>query len=670
MKINLLSKILLLFQFIIGSSLAFGQNVYLVDSLKTVDVLKDALIYPTKTELDFNNFKAALPNITNQKNLQKSEENWVVFTVINQNPSGQLYFLETNFSDSTTLYDFETGQQIGKTGLGYQIGEMSRNIQAGFIPIYFLSGENKKLLLKMKGSFPPISKVTLTLEPGSKLNKYDKRSEIEAISISSVIASFFIFNFLIFLIFRDKTYLYYLLYLINLGFWMVNLWLSRWIDLPVSIYNIQHYINNVFLIFFNIAYISFALSYFKTSKKAKWYKYFLIYQFLYIIPFVVQLLHNKDYYLHSEDTILAILALGNIISVLIFSLSNLSKKSRASILFLIAETPLIISGLILGFEFLIVNTDITEKIGPTAFKIGTLLEVLLFSFALGNRYRDQKIKLSKQIDENTILKEEKVKEIQEIIQQKNIELENTVTERTADLELMNQKLKRSNEEKTKIFSIIGHDLRSPLASLQALFDLFIAGDLSIEEFKSLAEHVSLRLKGLNLSIQNLIIWAQSQMDGSSTKKTSIYLEELIREKLSLMQIAAEEKDISIDLDIDEDRAVTIDKDQIGVVIQNIINNAIKFTPRLGKIRISTSGVPGYEVIKIEDNGVGMKEELINKVNQNYLVESSLGTFGEVGTGLGLSICKEMIQKNDGEISLESDLKKGTLVSIKLPSTLK
>ncbi|MBU2045511.1 MAG: sensor histidine kinase, partial [Bacteroidetes bacterium] len=475
---------------------------------------------------------------------------------------------------------------------------------------------------------------------------------------------------LIFLIFRDKTYIYYLLYLINLGFWMVNLWLSRWIDLPISVYNIQHYINNVFLIFFNIAYISFALSYFQTSKKDKWYKYFLVYQFLYIIPFAIQLFYDKDYYLHSEDTILAILALGNIISVLIFSLSNLGSKSRATILFLIAETPLIISGLILGFEFLIINDDITQKIGPTAFKIGTLLEVLLFSFALGNRYRDQRIELSKQIDENAILKDQKLKEIQEIIQQKNIELENTVIERTSELELINQKLKRSNEEKTKIFSIIGHDLRSPLASLQAMFDLFIAGDLSIEEFKSLAGHVSLRLKGLNLSIQNLIIWAQSQMGGSNTRKTSIYLEELIREKLSLMQIAAEEKDISIDLDIDIDRAVTVDKNQVGVVIQNIINNAIKFTPRLGKIRISTSGIRDFEVIKIEDNGVGMTNELMNKVNQNYLVESSLGTFGEVGTGLGLSICKEMIQKNDGEISFESEVNQGTIVLIKLPSTIK
>ena len=356
--------------------------------------------------------------------------------------------------------------------------------------------------------------------------------------------------------------------------------------------------------------------------------------------------------------------------MLIFSLSNLGSKSRATILFLIAETPLIISGLILGFEFLIINDDITQKIGPTAFKIGTLLEVLLFSFALGNRYRDQRIELSKQIDENAILKDQKLKEIQEIIQQKNIELENTVIERTSELELINQKLKRSNEEKTKIFSIIGHDLRSPLASLQAMFDLFIAGDLSIEEFKSLAGHVSLRLKGLNLSIQNLIIWAQSQMGGSNTRKTSIYLEELIREKLSLMQIAAEEKDISIDLDIDIDRAVTVDKNQVGVVIQNIINNAIKFTPRLGKIRISTSGIRDFEVIKIEDNGVGMTNELMNKVNQNYLVESSLGTFGEVGTGLGLSICKEMIQKNDGEISFESEVNQGTIVLIKLPSTIK
>ncbi len=670
MKTSLLSKIFLLFPIFIGINLAFGQQIYLTDNVKTIDVLENALIYPTKNKIDFNKFKTSISEISSQKNVDKSSENWLIFNITNQNSSEQLYFLATNFSDSTVLYDFETGKQIGRTGLGYQIGEISRNIQSGFIPIYFLKGENKKLALKMNGSFPPISKVKIVLKPGLQLNKYDKRSEIEAISIASIIASFFIFNFLIFLIFRDKTYIYYLLYLINLGFWMVNLWLAKWMDLPVSVYNIQHYINNIFLILFNIAYISFALSYFQTSKKSKWYKYFIFYQFLYIIPLVIQVINDKDYYIHLEDNILAILALGNIISVFIFSLSNLSNKIRPTILFLIAETPLIISGLILGFEFLITDSDIIEKIGPTLFKIGTLLEVLLFSFALGNRYRDQKIELNKQIDENAILKDQKLKEIQEIIQQKNIELEKTVRERTAELELINQKLKRSNDEKNKIFSIIGHDLRSPLASLQAMFDLFIAGDLSIEEFKSLASHVSLRLKGLNLSVKNLIIWAQSQMDGPKTKKTPIYLEELIREKISLMQISAEEKGISIDLDIDKDRAVIVDKNQIGVIIQNILNNAIKFTPKQGKIRISTSGNLGFEIIKIQDNGIGMGIDLMDKVNQNYLVESSLGTFGEVGTGLGLSICKEMILKNDGEINLESELNVGTTVSIKLPSAIK
>jgi len=135
----LLSKIFLLLLFTIGSSLASAQDVYLIDSIKTVDVLKNAIIYPDHNKTDFNHFKAALPELTNQKNLDKTTENWMIFTVHHQNIKGHLYFFKTNFADSIQLYDFESGQLIGKTGYGYQIGEISRNIKSGFIPIYFFS---------------------------------------------------------------------------------------------------------------------------------------------------------------------------------------------------------------------------------------------------------------------------------------------------------------------------------------------------------------------------------------------------------------------------------------------------------------------------------------------------------------------------------------------------
>lgn len=662
------SIIFLIFQIIFGFQFAVAQEIVLKDTLSTVDITSKCAIYPFKGDVSIQEFKAVYQKLNPIDSVNKEAENWVLFTLTNQSPTGELFFLRSNFADQMNLFDFETEASIGQTGLRLPVRQLSRGVASGFIPIYLKSGETHQYILKLKGDYPPNDKVYLKIEPGYELARYDKESEISSIAIFAIILAFFIFNFLVYLIFRDKTYIYYLLYLINLGLWMVNLWLAKWLNLSYSTYSIQHYINNVFLIFFNLAYISFALSYFRIDKKAKWYKFLCAYQALYLIPFLLQLAHNKNYYIHSEDTILALLALGNIISVLIFSISNYSKNSRSTVLFLIAEVPLILSGLILGFEFLISNADNAHKLGPTAFKIGTILEILLFSFALGNRYREQKISLMKQIEENALLRAQKSEEINQLTLAKNIELEQTVRRRTAELEKRNQQLNKLNDEKNKIFSIIGHDLKSPLASLQQTLDLYLHGDLTAEEFKNLGELLSDKIKGMSNSIQNLVIWGHSQLDGVNTVRGEVNLASLIKEKAHLLQMAAEEKKIKLTIAVPDKTMVYVDVNQIGVVVQNLLNNAIKFTRDNGKIMIKTEEQDHFVIVYFMDNGTGMSKETVNKINRNNMIESSPGTSGEVGTGLGLSICKEMLAANNGEIWVESIPGKGTNIQVKLPKS--
>lgn len=668
MKTSKRSIIFLLFQIVLGLKCVVAQEILLNDTLSTTDITSKCAIYPFKGDVSIQEFKAVYQKLKPIDSINKEAENWVLFTLSNENPKDQLFYLESNFADEMTLFDFETGEARGQTGLRLPVRQLSRGVANGFVPIYLKGGETHQYVLKLKGYYPPNDQVYLKIEPGYDLAKYDKESEISSIAIFAIIIAFFIFNFLVYLIFKDKTYLYYLLYLINLGLWMVNLWLAKWLDLSLSTYSVQHYINNVFLIFFNLAYISFALSYFRTDKKAKWYKFLCAYQALYIIPFFLQVVHNKNYYIHSEDTILALLALGNIISVLTFSISNYSKNSRTTILFLIAEVPLILSGLILGFEFLISNADNAHKIGPTAFKVGTILEILLFSFALGNRYRDQKIRLMKQIEENALLKAQKSEEINQLTLAKNIELEQTVRRRTAELEKRNLQLNKLNDEKNKIFSIIGHDLKSPLASLQQTLDLYLQGDLTTDEFKALGELLSDKIKGMSNSIQNLVIWGHSQLEGVNTVRSKADLALLIHEKAHLLQMAAEEKKIKITITVPEKTMVYVDANQIGVVIQNLINNAIKFTREKGKIMIKTEEKENFVLVYFMDNGTGMEKDIVNKINQNNIIESSPGTLGEVGTGLGLSICKEMLTANNGEIWVESIVGKGTNIQVKLPKS--
>ncbi|MBD3750513.1 MAG: sensor histidine kinase [Sphingobacteriales bacterium] len=660
--------VFLLLQILLGFQWAAAQEIELKDTVSTVDITSKCAIYPFKEAVSIQKFKAVYQKLNPTDSINKEAENWILFTLTNQNPKKELFYLSSNFADQMNLFDFETEEPIGQTGLPLPIHQLSRGVAIGFIPISLEGGETHQYLLKLKGEYPPNEQVNLKIEPGSHIAQYDRESEISSIAIFAIILSFFIFNFLVFLIFKDKTYLYYLLYLINLGLWMVNLWLAKWLNLSYSTYFIQHYINNVFLIFFNLAYISFALSYFSTDKKSKWYKFLCAYQALYLIPFLLQLAHHKNYYTHSEDTILALLSLGNIISILIFSISNYSKKGRVAVLFLIAEVPLISAGLILGFEFLVSNADNSYKLGPTAFKIGTILEILLFSFALGNRYREQKISLMKQIEENALLKAQRSEEINQLTLAKNIELEQTVKSRTAELEKRNQQLNKLNDEKNKIFSIIGHDLKSPLASLQQILDLYLNRDITHDEFKEMGGILSEKLKGMSNSLQNLVIWGHSQLDGVNTVKSKVDLAFLIHEKAHLLQMAAEGKKIELIIDVPEKTMAYVDVNQTGVVIQNLINNAIKFTRENGKIMIKTEEQSDFVLVYFMDNGTGMSKEIVNKINSNNLVESSPGTSGEVGTGLGLSICKEMLTANNGEIWVESIPNKGTNIQIKLPKS--
>lgn len=666
MKTTKTGFLIFFIQIFIGLQWANAQEIALTDTVSTIDITSKCNIYPFKEDISIQEFKAVYPKLKPIGSINKEAENWVMFTLNNQNIKEQLFFIESNFADQMNLFDLESEKSIGQTGLRLPILKLSRGVANGFIPIHLQGGETRQFVLKLKGDYPPNEKVYFKIEPGYNIARYDKESEISSIAIFAIILSFFIFNFLVYLIFRDKTYLYYLLYLINLGLWMVNLWLAKWLNLPYSTYAIQHYVNNLFLIFFNLAYISFALSYFRTDKKTKWYKFLVAYQALYLIPFILQMVHDKNYYVHSEDTILAIFSLGNIISILIFSISNYSKKGRAAILFLIAEVPLILSGLILGFEFLISNADNAHKLGPTAFKIGTILEILLFSFALGNRYREQKISLMKQIEENALLKAQKSEEISQLTLAKNIELEQTVRRRTAELEKRNLQLNQLNDEKNNIFSIIGHDLKSPLASLQQTLDLYLQGDLTSEEFKELGKTLSDKLKSMTSSLQNLVIWGHSQLEGANTKRTEVDLALLMQEKASLLQMAAEEKHIELTIAVPEMSMVYVDANQIGVVIQNLINNAIKFTRENGKIMVKTEDRDKFILIYFMDNGTGMDKDTVNKINQNSMIESAPGTLGEVGTGLGLSICKEMLAANNGEIWVESIPNKGTNIQVKLP----
>lgn len=227
-------------------------------------------------------------------------------------------------------------------------------------------------------------------------------------------------------------------------------------------------------------------------------------------------------------------------------------------------------------------------------------------------------------------------------------------------------LQELNATKDKLFAILGHDLRSPIASLVNVMEMLNNDIISPKEFMFFSARLKEDVKHVHFTLNNLLIWANSQMKGLKTSTQDIDLQGLITENINLFSTIAHTKNIDISYEIPASAYTKADKDQIDLVLRNLISNALKFTPPYGKIHISVSPQDSFWKISVKDTGVGISPERLAKLFLQGTYFSSLGTGGEKGTGFGLWICKEMIEKNGGKIWVESEEGKGSTFSFTLP----
>lgn len=227
----------------------------------------------------------------------------------------------------------------------------------------------------------------------------------------------------------------------------------------------------------------------------------------------------------------------------------------------------------------------------------------------------------------------------------------------------NEILEQHHKFKDKIFSIIAHDLRSPVASLQNMFQLLDSNIITPEEFMSVKNDLSSQVNSLNLLLDNILIWAKKQMkSGLQTNKTKVSLNKLITQNKQLFNLIATKKGVNIETNISDEIDIIADNDQIDLIIRNLLSNAIKFTNKNGLVNISAYQTDDTIVLKIKDNGVGMDNFTIEKIYADSVI-SQKGTNGEQGTGLGLHLTKEFIANNNATCSLESTPNIGTEITI-------
>ncbi len=237
--------------------------------------------------------------------------------------------------------------------------------------------------------------------------------------------------------------------------------------------------------------------------------------------------------------------------------------------------------------------------------------------------------------------------------------------RNQEVQAHAQQLSNLNRTKDKLFSIISHDLRSPLASLRGLMDVLSHTTLTPEEFIQSSNKIRRNLDSVQEDLDNLLYWAQSQLSGIQVKPELIPVRFLVEDKIRLLKEVAAQKDITINNEIDSDLLVLADKNHMGLVLRNLLGNAIKFNRRGGTITIAQQ-VQGDRVsLSVTDTGVGMTDTDMQKLFNAETHFTNLGTLQEKGTGIGLLLSKEFIEKNGGTITATSRLKQGSTFTFTL-----
>ncbi len=303
--------------------------------------------------------------------------------------------------------------------------------------------------------------------------------------------------------------------------------------------------------------------------------------------------------------------------------------------------------------------------------IGFILFLLSQSYLLSARYTStlsSNEKLTEELDGIN-------RGLEKQVEQRTEELEKSLEELNQNQLIIQEKnnaLEMANNTRTKLFGIIGHDLRGSLGSLQmALQNVeedIEDGDLDEDELKTTVHALSKSAGKTFTLLNNLFEWDKSQIGELHYNPEPFRLQEIVMNNLSLLKELMEEKSIVSSTNIDPEVMVYADKNIMDTVLRNLLSNAIKFTPPSGKTSIYTavSETDSEAQVSVTDTGVGISQDRINDIFEYDRKKSTVGTNNETSTGLGLALCREFVEKNHRRITVNSKENDGSTFIFSIP----
>lgn len=230
----------------------------------------------------------------------------------------------------------------------------------------------------------------------------------------------------------------------------------------------------------------------------------------------------------------------------------------------------------------------------------------------------------------------------------------------------NEHLEKLNTVKNKLLSIISHDFRSPLNSLQSMVELIGDGTLTTADIQQMSKLMSEKLGVTVQLVENMLHWAKSQMDGTMLNAEHFDLQKVVEENVRLAKGHADTKRVQISAQVAKPAIAFADKATVDIVIRNLMNNAIKFSRAGDHLSLSVVDHEKFVKVTVQDTGTGIPAEKQSKLFDGVTGFTTPGTSNEKGTGLGLPLCKELVEKNGGTIWFESEPGKGSSFMFTIP----
>ena len=338
---------------------------------------------------------------------------------------------------------------------------------------------------------------------------------------------------------------------------------------------------------------------------------------------------------------------------LVAAAHGISNKFRPALYYLLSWLTLLVATLVFSLSNLGLFREYLNTSSSWLIVAG-IVQMLLISFALGNRWNV----LNR---ENQLTKEMEL--VREQMEKEKLELE--VKIRTDEIQQQNERLEEVNRIKDKLFSIVSHDIKGPLTSLQLALGLVKSESITKEEFQELSHILETRFNQTTEFIQNLLQWASLQLKGGVYDPTEVDLKKIADETLQLLDYEIKNKGVILENHIRADLNVKADVNMLKSIFRNLVMNAVKFTRKGGTISLRAVPDASYVTVTVADTGIGIPKENQHKIFSLDSV-TTLGTKQEKGTGLGLLLCKEFVERNNGSIWFDSEEGKGTEFHFTLP----